>query len=234
MQAPCWWCQQGHWSEKHNIFLWRQAPLKFFLAGLPPLCHIRGRDSSINQLQQIARKPAIHGDGDTHLRGCVGQLMFHSSMHKAQNVMFFQIPPPRCQNFQAKSLMPFFPSPLFPRQIIHLLSSLIPDPKFNSISAAGPSISPAALESCCSFSCALPLDHQRKFRVASTWFWLQVLFVMIRLSKKKDVERLAWHRETWQHVPWVWWDQQAGKSKFSWFRVMLLDKYKGMYFCLQK
>lgn len=108
--------------------------VKLVLAGLPLLQHIRGCDSSINQLWQIPKKPLIHRDCDTHLRGCVGQLIFHSLVHKTLYMMCFSNSFSHMTKLPSKNLWHhIFPSLPFPRQIINLLSSLIPAIKFSSV-----------------------------------------------------------------------------------------------------
>ena len=54
-----------------------------------------------------------------------------------------------------QTLKLFMLQSLFPVELLIFLSSLIPDPQFNSISAADASISLTALEFCCSLGCSL-------------------------------------------------------------------------------
>lgn len=118
--------------------------------------------------------------------------------------------------------MPFLPSLLFPGQIINFLSSLIPDPKF--ISAASPLTGPVALKLHALLAMPCPWTGRESLELHSLHFdlkqcpsWLDAPGQkMWRGSPDTDVTTCVLGLT----------DQQAGKSQFSWFQVMLLNKCK--------
>lgn len=124
--------------------------------------------------------------------------------------------------------MPFLPSQLFPGQIVNLLSSLIPDPKF--VSAANPLPGPVALKLCAHLAMPCPWTGRESLELHSVCFAFKQCPLwsdapgqkMWRASPDTDVT-------TWMlgltH-------QQAGSPNFP-FQVMLLDRCREYNFAFK-